>query len=386
MTSTTNRKKPVPHVPDALLSGGSAGFRLAVERTQRELAIRARSGLVTAAAHDLRSPLNGIQGWAHVLESRIGSESPLVRRALAGIQNGVEQQAQLIGDLTDMLHIMNASMSLHPEVVSLHGVLQGVLNGMQEATASRRIEFMLNGDDVAVWADPGRLTQAMERVLSHVLRMEGEKIVVEASATASDASIRIDGQSGLISPAKEGGPRRVIKIPASMLLAHRLIELNHGRMQGLALDGEGTREAFIITLMKADARAAWHENDSQGDLMHRRLVAARAHVSLDPLRIALVRGEGGDALAPVLQGLGAHVDVFDEANAEDVGDDHDLVMLPCTAEAATATPCLGYGQDPATAQHASGTVGSIPAGVEPLQLAAAVMVATRFDPASQPSF
>ena len=373
------------------MNEGTAGFPLAVERTQRELAIKARNALVAAAAHDLRSPLNGIQGWAHVLESRVGSESPLVRRALGGIQNGVEQQAQLIGDLTDMLHIMNGSMNLHPEVVSLHGVLQSVLNGVQEAAASRKIEFVLDGDDVAVWADPGRLTQATDRVLSHVLRtaMEGEKIVVTASATASDASIRINGQSGLISPAKEGGPRRVIKVSAAMLLAHRLIELNHGRIHAVALDGEGTREAFVITLMKADARTAWHENDSQGDIAHRRLVAARAHVSLDPLRIGLVRGAGAEALAAMFQGLGAEVDMLDVADSSGLEGQYDLIMLPGAADPAAqlaaATPCLRYGQDPAPAQYASGVAGGIPLSVDPLQLAAAVMVATGFDPASRDS-
>lgn len=381
----------MPHEPDALPPGGPGGFQLAVERIQRDLAIKARSALVATAAHDLRSPLNGIQGWAHVLESRIGSESPLVRRALAGIQNGVEQQAQLIGDLTDMVHVMNASMRLHPEEISLHGVLQSVLNGMHQAAVSRKIDFVLNGEDVAAWADPGRLTQAIERTLSHVLRiaMEGEKIVISTTATQSDARISIGGERGLISPTPTGGPQRVIKTPASMLLAHRLIELNHGRMQGQALDGEGAREAFVITLMKADQKAAWHETDSVADVAHRRLVSARAHVSLDPLRVALLRGEGSDALEHMLRGLGAHVDVFDALAAGNLGSSHDLVMLPGSAAGSVAltatTPCLTYGDESPVLAEKNSAVASVPAGVEPLQLAVAVMVATHFDPASQPS-
>lgn len=378
----------MPHVPDASLPASPESFPLAVERVQRDLAVKARNALVAAAAHDLRSPLNGIQGWAHVLESRVGSESPLVRRALAGIQNGVEQQAQLIGDLTDMLHIMSASMKLHPEVVSLHGVLQSVLNEVQETAASRKVEFKLSGEDVAVWADPGRLTQAIERILSHVLRiaMEGETVVVTASNGPSDARIAIAGQSGLVSPADDGA-RRAIKIPAAMLLAYRLIELNRGHMQASALDGEGAREAFVITLMKADEKATWHENDSNADVAHRNLVAARAHVSLESLRIALVDGEGSGPLEHMLKGLGAHVDLVDASIMGTPGMDHDLVMMPGSVAGhgmpgAGTTPCLSYGQDAATGSVGATAVGSVPAGGEPLQLAAAVMVATRFDPAS----
>ena len=55
-----------------------------------------------AVAHDLRTPLNAIRGWAHVLESSLPDADPMVRRALAGILLGVEQQARLIDDLIQM--------------------------------------------------------------------------------------------------------------------------------------------------------------------------------------------------------------------------------------------------------------------------------------------
>src|SRR5690606_10783311 len=226
----------------------------------------------------------------------------------------------------------------------------------------------------------------------HVLRMamEGEKIVIAASATSSEACISINGQGGLISPTPANGPRRVIKIPASLLLAYRLIELNRGRMQGRALDGDGAREAFVITLMKADEKASWHENDSAADVAHRRLVSARAHVSLDSLRIALVRGEGSDALEHIFQSLGTHVDVLEASAAANLDSKHDLVMVPdsaadLAAPVAATAPCLIYGREPGALDGKTGAIGSVPAEVDPLQLAAAVMVATGFDPASRSS-
>jgi len=47
-------------------------------------------------AHDLRTPLNSIKGWAHVLESVLEDPDPMVARAIEGILIGVEQQAALI--------------------------------------------------------------------------------------------------------------------------------------------------------------------------------------------------------------------------------------------------------------------------------------------------
>jgi signal transduction histidine kinase len=60
---------------------------------------------LSRAAHELRAPLNGIKTWAHVLESQLGeSADATVRRAIAGIMTGVEEQVRLIEDLLEAKH------------------------------------------------------------------------------------------------------------------------------------------------------------------------------------------------------------------------------------------------------------------------------------------
>ena len=54
---------------------------------------------VTSLAHDLRTPLNSIKSWTHVLESIIEDPDPMVLRAIEGILIGVEQQADLIAQM-----------------------------------------------------------------------------------------------------------------------------------------------------------------------------------------------------------------------------------------------------------------------------------------------
>ncbi len=55
--------------------------------------------LVASIVHELRSPLQGIKNWAHVLETEMGGDNATVRRAIAGIMTGVEQQVRLIEEL-----------------------------------------------------------------------------------------------------------------------------------------------------------------------------------------------------------------------------------------------------------------------------------------------
>ena len=57
---------------------------------------------LAAAAHRLRSSLNGIHTWAHLLEVRLGpSADPSIRRALDGIHAGVRAQVSLIENLLE---------------------------------------------------------------------------------------------------------------------------------------------------------------------------------------------------------------------------------------------------------------------------------------------
>jgi len=47
-------------------------------------------------AHRLRGPLNDLLLWTAILEHQLAGASPVVRRALAGLQLAVRQQVALI--------------------------------------------------------------------------------------------------------------------------------------------------------------------------------------------------------------------------------------------------------------------------------------------------
>ncbi|MDP1153676.1 hypothetical protein, partial [Klebsiella pneumoniae] len=87
----------------------------------------------------LRSPLNGIQNWAYVLESQIAGGAPLMQRALAGIKTGVEQQVRLIEDLLDATRVMSGKLRLTREPFVLRTALERALNSVHALAAERHI-------------------------------------------------------------------------------------------------------------------------------------------------------------------------------------------------------------------------------------------------------
>ena len=68
----------------------------------------AREQFLATVSHELRSPLNGIKSWAHVLDNHLGGDDATVRRAIAGIMTGVEHQVRLIEKLDDVMRAMAA--------------------------------------------------------------------------------------------------------------------------------------------------------------------------------------------------------------------------------------------------------------------------------------
>ena len=63
--------------------------------------MNAREPRLADVAHELRSPLNAIRTWAHVLESQLPDASPEIRRALDGIRIAIDQQVGVIESLLE---------------------------------------------------------------------------------------------------------------------------------------------------------------------------------------------------------------------------------------------------------------------------------------------
>jgi len=61
-----------------------------------------RDEFLGVVSHELRSPLNGIKSWTHLLENLLADAQPPVHRALAGIMIGVDHQVRLIDALLDV--------------------------------------------------------------------------------------------------------------------------------------------------------------------------------------------------------------------------------------------------------------------------------------------
>src|SRR6185503_18862048 len=75
-------------------------------RAEAERANRAKDEFLAIVSHELRSPLNALRGWSHLMATSKPLEPQLIDRAAKAIKRNVDHQTRLIDDLLDTSRIV----------------------------------------------------------------------------------------------------------------------------------------------------------------------------------------------------------------------------------------------------------------------------------------
>src|SRR3954469_12167212 len=81
-------------------------------RAEAERANRAKDEFLAIVSHELRSPLNALRGWAHLMSTTRPFDPALVERASKAIKRNVDHQTRLIDDLLDTSRIVSGKLNI----------------------------------------------------------------------------------------------------------------------------------------------------------------------------------------------------------------------------------------------------------------------------------
>ena len=153
-------------------------------RDDRDVANFAVERFLAVVAHELRSPLNGIQSWTHVLEARLPEAAPSLQRAIAGIRTGVEQQVRLLDALSDAAHLLGDTAHLERRAFVLRPLVEAACSAARPLAAERDLQLVVDlriGVE-SVRGDDGRVRQMLDLLLTEALRRSDPGGVVRVSA------------------------------------------------------------------------------------------------------------------------------------------------------------------------------------------------------------
>jgi len=317
-------------------------------RIQAETAARARDEFLAIVSHELRAPLNGIQSWAHVLESYVKdvASAPLAQRALQGIKTGVGQQVRLIEDLLDVTRMMSGKLRLVKQPQPLLPVLEAAVESVRGVAAAKHIclhiDYRIGNEQID--GDSDRIQQIFWNLLSNAIKFTADNGNIWLSAQRAGEQIRVDIRDDGIGIAPHFLPRLFNRFSQSdtsstrnhsglglgLFLARYLLELHGGRVEAES-EGEGKGATFSVHLpLRSRAGKLSTAGAAADDGEHLALP------SLAGLRILLIddQEEARESIAVVLANAGA--EVFTAAGAGEaldwlptLGDDKYPHILVC---------------------------------------------------------
>jgi PAS domain S-box-containing protein len=145
-----------------------------LERTaQLEVANTGLESFAYAVAHDLRSPLRGIDGWSLALAEDAGPQlDDQARHHLGLIRSEAKRMGRLIDDLLRLARVTRAPLVRN--VVDLTATARSIADNLTETHADRQIEFIIQ-QGLAVSGDTELLKIALTNLLDNAAKFTGKQ-------------------------------------------------------------------------------------------------------------------------------------------------------------------------------------------------------------------
>jgi PAS domain S-box-containing protein len=158
-------------------------------REEAEAANRSKDEFVAVVAHELRSPLNAISGWAKLLKTRKFDEATLAK-GLDTIWRNTQTQVQLIEDLLDVSRMVKGTLQINFAPVNLVNVLEAVLDNICLMAEAKGIQLQTHFTVTPqVSGDFNRLQQIVVNLLTNAIKFTGAGGQVEIGLEQIEAQV-----------------------------------------------------------------------------------------------------------------------------------------------------------------------------------------------------
>lgn len=297
-------------------------------RTAAERLNRMKDEFIAVLSHELRSPLNAMMGWAHVLARQDNGEQ--AKKGLEAIVRNGRAQARLIGDLLDVSRINTGKTQLERRPLDVVEVVESAVVALGAAEVdAQRVRIDAEPGLPLVHADANRLQQVIWNLLSNAAKFSAADAPIDVVLRRVDGGVRLtvrDRGQGIapeflprifdrFSQADSASSRKHGGLGLGLAIVHHLVEAHGGRIS-VSSEGLGLGASFEVWLPafdpEADRSAAPAADEGEAE------VARESERPLENFRVLVVEDdrEAAAMLALVLGDRGAQVTTahsYDEA-------------------------------------------------------------------------
>ena len=240
-------------------------------RAEAERANRAKDEFLAIVSHELRSPLNALRGWSHLLATTRPIDPALLEKASKAIKRNVDSQTRLIDDLLDTSRIVSGKLTIERRVVNLVETVLAALDAVRPGAAAKEIDLRFTPHDanIMVVGDGGRLQQLVSNLLSNAVKFTPERGAISVLLLKNAERVQLQVKDNGIGIAPEFLPhvfdrftqadtsaaRRAGGLGIGLALVRHIALLHGGQVRADSAGG-GRGSTFTVELPAAPASAA----------------------------------------------------------------------------------------------------------------------------------
>jgi two-component system, sensor histidine kinase and response regulator len=186
---------PKPFNPDELrYAVRKATNQLVLSREARKLAEEKRQvrfNFISVLAHELKAPLNAIEGYLNILRTEQSPEHlQMIDRSLLRL----EGMKKLIFDLLDLTRIESGRKQRNFAMVNVRDLARAAVDLVAIEARTRDIEVELDArDDVQLYADPSEIEIVFNNLVSNAVKYnrDGGSVTVSVHRDGADRPVHV---------------------------------------------------------------------------------------------------------------------------------------------------------------------------------------------------
>ena len=243
-------------------SSGEVTGAVAVERDVSDIIEldTMRDQFIRVAAHELKTPVAIMKGYADLLLRSSDQLPPTLRGGAQAIDRGAKRIDRLVGDLLGVSQLLMGCLELRRENVDLAELVDVVVRQNPETSAKHSIR--VEGEPVIVFADRVRLTQVLDTLLDNAIRYapRGGDIEITVATRAHEATVCVRDRGVGIPREKQARiferfyrahtdtPHDYGGMGVGLYIAREVIAQHGGRMWFESEEGSGSKFCFSLPM------------------------------------------------------------------------------------------------------------------------------------------
>jgi two-component system sensor histidine kinase VicK len=157
------------------------------DTTERRALDRMKDEFISTVSHELRTPLTSLRGALGLLAGGALTNRPEKTQQMLEIAiSNSDRLVRLVNDILDLERISSGKTELHSTMCSAEDLLRRAAGVQQTRSPRPNIRIFFAAHGVNVWADPDRILQTLNNLISNAIKFSPEGSEIHLTARNID--------------------------------------------------------------------------------------------------------------------------------------------------------------------------------------------------------